>query len=66
MTMKIADFGLCIDFKKCSQKQRTILVGSLEYSSPLLRRKFKKPHLAESIKNNPFKDDVYSLGLCFL
>lgn len=59
---KLADFGLAIDL--CKAKSIDKFAGSYEYASPILKKKYKFSDL--KITTNPFKDDVYSLGVTLL
>ena len=56
---KLADFGLAINTKE--NKNDESIAGSIEYASPKLKIKFRSRNA--KIKTNPFKDDVYSLGI---
>lgn len=57
----MADFGLAAEI---SELHSHGYAGSYEYASPSLKKKFNFP--AFKIQTNPFKDDVYSLGVTLL
>lgn len=62
--LKISDFGDCIKVIKNSLSLR----GTTNYLSPILRTAYKQ-NLGDQIKtirHNPFKSDVFSLGLILL
>lgn len=59
---KIADLGEAKDYLK-NKKEHT-LIGSELFMSPLLYNEFRQNK--KYISHNPFKSDVYSLGLCFV
>ena len=60
---KIADFGEAKQFKKKNDVMST-LRGTELYMSPLLFNGLQKRIF--DIKHNPFKSDVFSLGMCLL
>ena len=61
--MQLTDFGFA---KECSGREHTVL-GSQPYLSPDLRRYFLSASSeGGQALHNPFKSDVYSLGLVFL
>ena len=60
---KIADFGEAKQFKKKNDIMST-LRGTELYMSPLLFNGLQKRIF--DIKHNPFKSDVFSLGMCLL
>ena len=59
---KIADLGEAKDYPK-NKKEHT-LIGSELFMSPLVYNGFRQNK--RYIIHNPFKSDVYSLGLCFV
>ena len=60
---KIADMGEAKEIDK-NKKQMATLRGSELYMSPLLYEGLKLNY--KDIKHNPYKSDMFSLGLCFL
>ena len=60
---KISDMGEAKEIDK-NEKQMTTLRGSELFMSPLLFEGMKLHH--KNIRHNPYKSDMYSLGLCFL
>ena len=59
---KIADLGEAKDYPK-NKKEHT-LIGSVLFMSPLVYDGFRQNK--RYISHNPFKSDIYSLGLCFV
>ena len=60
---KIADMGEAKEIDK-NKKQMATLRGSELFMSPILYEGLKLNH--KDIKHNPYKSDMFSLGLCFL
>ena len=59
---KLGDFGL--SRKLLEGLQRATVLGTTTYMSPLLRQ--ARENRARTVDHNPFKSDVYSLGLTIL
>ena len=66
--LKLADFGSANEGIASSRVQTLTLQGTPMYLSPELRDYFARPDLQKRGKPryNPYKSDVYSLGLTFL
>ena len=62
---KISDFGEAKYKKNWQNQKRHSLRGTQLYMSPLLYCALKKRQ-ENYIEHNPFKSDVFSLGMCFL
>ena len=59
---KLIDFGFSVDLSTTRIVDK--FVGTFDYASPLLKKKFLYPDY--NIQSDPFKDDVYSLGVTLL
>lgn len=67
--MKLADFGLSIQDDDLGNRDLKV-VGTFMYLSPKLMQGYKDiekgKNVSGCVEHNPFKSDVYSLGLTFL
>ncbi|CAG9335451.1 unnamed protein product [Blepharisma stoltei] len=68
--LKLADFGLSIQEDDLLGAQILDVVGTVLYLSPILKQAyidiFEGKNLTATVHHNPYKSDVYSLGLTFL
>lgn len=69
-TPKLADFGLTLQGSSQLRTQSYQVVGTVLYLSPALKQGYldmwEGRNASGEVKHNPFKSDVYSLGLTFL
>jgi len=69
-TPKLADFGLTLQGSSQLRTQSYQVVGTVLYLSPALKQGYldmwEGRNSTGEVKHNPFKSDVYSLGLTFL
>ena len=69
-TPKLADFGLTLQGSSQLRTQSYQVVGTVLYLSPALKQGYldmwEGRNATGEVKHNPFKSDMYSLGLTFL
>ena len=63
---KIADFGEAKNLLSNKATTKQTIRGTELYMSPILFKAIKGNYFNKYINHNPFKSDVFSLGLCFL
>ncbi len=65
-SFKIADFGEAKNLLSNKATTKQTIRGTELYMSPILFKAIKGNYFNKYINHNPFKSDVFSLGLCFL
>jgi serine/threonine protein kinase len=69
-SLKLADFGLSVQGCDPKQSMEYKVVGTVLYLAPKLKQAYvdmwEERNTTGTIKNNPYKSDVFSLGLTFL
>ena len=65
-SFKIADFGEAKNLLSNKATAQQTIRGTELYMSPILFKAIKGNYFNKYINHNPFKSDVFSLGLCFL
>lgn len=62
----VCDFGVAEEVPQGTNELESYYIGSPVYMSPLLYNNYKRKPKPIKIKYNPFKSDVYSMGLTLL